>query len=323
MCGIAGIIQREPLCHKEQVHQMIDVLAHRRLAIIDTSEAAAQPLHYTPPSGFLHRYTIVYNGEIYNYPELREQLEKEGYSFHTRSDTEVIVAAYDHWDEDCLIRFDGMFAFAIWDEEEKELFAARDRFGEKPFCYHFEKGVISFASEMKALWAAGINRTVNLKMLFNYITIGYVDNPERPEETFYEHVYRFPPASSLFFYPATGELIIDQYWELSVEENNKISDEEAVEQFSLLLSTSLQRRLRSDMPVGTSLSGGLDSSAIAALINSTNNRSFSQHCFTAVFPGFEKDETGFSKLIAGKFDLHQHMVNVAGEDLIHDWKTFC
>jgi asparagine synthase (glutamine-hydrolysing) len=343
MCGIAGIIQRDPLYRKEQVHQMIDALAHRgpdgegiwqnangtallghrRLAIIDTSEDAAQPLHYTPPSGFLHRYSIVYNGEIYNYPELKDQLKKAGYTFHTQSDTEVIVAAYDHWDEDCLARFDGMFAFAIWDEEEKELFAARDRFGEKPFFYSVEKGTLAFASEIKALWAAGLQRTVNLKMLFNFITIGYVDNPERPEETFYEHIYRLPPASSLFFYPATGELVIDQYWELSAEENDQIKEEEAIMKFSQLLSTSVQRRLRSDMPVGTSLSGGLDSSAISALINSTNNTSFSQHCFTAVFPGFEKDETGFSKLIADKFSLHQHKVNVTGEDLLHEWNKFC
>lgn len=343
MCGIAGIIQREPSYRKEQVHQMIDALSHRgpdgegvwqnqsgtallghrRLAIIDTSDAAAQPLHYTPPSGLQNRYTIVYNGEIYNYPELKQQLEKTGYSFHTQSDTEVIIAAYDHWDEDCLNYFDGMFAFAIWDEEEQELFAARDRFGEKPFFYSFEKGTLSFASEMKALWASGLNRTVNLKMLFNFITIGYVDNPERPEETFYERVYRLPPASSLFFYPATGELVIDQYWELSAEENSKISDEEAIARFSHLLTTSVQRRLRSDMPVGTSLSGGLDSSAIAALINTTHNSSFSQHCFTAVFPGFAKDETAFSKQIAGKFNLHQHTVNVTGEDLVHAWENFC
>lgn len=343
MCGIAGIIQREPLHRKEKVHQMMQVLSHRgpdgeglwqndtgtailghrRLAIIDTSDAAAQPLHYTSQSGFVNRYSIVYNGEIYNYPELKQQLEKHGYSFNTRSDTEVILAAYDHWDEECVSYFDGMFAFAIWDEEEQELFAARDRFGEKPFFYMHEKGSLFFASEMKAIWATGTHRSVNLKMLFNFITIGYADNPERPEETFFDNICQLPPASTLFFYPAQGELVTGKYWELSLDNTQKIGDEEATERFAQLLNTSVQRRLRSDVPVGTSLSGGLDSSAIVSMINDSGHSSFSQHCFTAGFPGFEKDETHFSRLVADKFSLHQHTTAVTANDLIGNWRSFC
>ena len=117
------------------------------------------------------------------------------------------------WNDECIEHFDGMFAFAIWDEKEKELFAARDRFGEKPFFYYFNNDQLVFASEMKALWAAGIPRIPNLKMLFNYITIGYVDNPERPEETFFENIFKLPPASTLYFTPATKELIIEKYWD--------------------------------------------------------------------------------------------------------------
>ena len=126
------------------------------------------------------RYTIIHNGEIYNYIELKEELKKKGYSFHSQTDTEVIIAAYDCWQDECVDYFDGMFAFAIWDEKKKELFAARDRFGEKPFFYYFDGNQFFFASEMKALWAAGIERTPNQKMLFNFITIGYTDNPEQP-----------------------------------------------------------------------------------------------------------------------------------------------
>ena len=152
MCGIAGIIQTQPSRYNnEHIKKMTDALAHRgpdgegfwqnedgssllghrRLSVIDLSAAAGQPMNY------LGRYSIIHNGEVYNYLELKDELKKKGYTFYTASDTEVIVAAYDCWKENCVDHFDGMFAFAIWDEKEKELFAARDRFGEKPFFYFF------------------------------------------------------------------------------------------------------------------------------------------------------------------------------------------
>src|SRR6185369_12610818 len=155
---------------------------------------------------------------IYNYIELREELQKKGYSFRTQSDTEVILAAYDHWKADCVEHFEGMFAFAIWDEKEKELFAARDRLGEKPFFYWFNKEKFLFASEMKALWAAGIQKTINPRLLFNFISIGYTDNPDQPSETFYEGISKLPPATILRFKPATNELILENYWDIDPEE---------------------------------------------------------------------------------------------------------
>ena len=203
MCGIAGIIQQDPSTYsKEHLKRMTDALAHRgpdgegfwqnnpgnillghrRLSIIDLSDAGKQPLHY------LNRYTIIHNGEIYNYIELKEELQKKGYAFQTQTDTEVIAAAYDHWQQECVEYFDGMFAFAIWDNADEVLFVARDRFGEKPLFYFYDSKNFLFASEMKALWAAGVERRPNLKMLFNFITIGYVDNPEQPEETFFENI---------------------------------------------------------------------------------------------------------------------------------------
>ncbi len=348
MCGIAGIIQADT--NQYSIHhlkKMTDALihrgpdgdglwrndngrvqlGHRRLSIIDLSKAAAQPMHFVPSSSKRwaegNHYTIIHNGEIYNYIEIRQELEKEGYSFHTQSDTEVILAAYDFWYDECVEHFDGMFAFAIWDEKEQELFAARDRFGEKPFFYHCNKKQFVFASEMKALWAAGIERKANLQMLFNYITIGYVDNPERPEETFFENIFKLPPASRLFYKPSSGELAIEKYWEIDTNaRNKKISDAEAIERFLSLFTTSIKRRLRSDVSIGTSLSGGLDSSSIVAAVAPlvTGHSTFST--FTASFPGFEKDELPFSGMIAKLFSLPQHICTVAGQDLVNNWEKF-
>ena len=156
------------------------MLGHRRLAILDLRVEASQPMHFEAGDPARPEFSIVHNGEIYNYIELRKQLRNEGYNFKTESDTEVILAAYDFWREECVEKFDGMFAFAIWDQHRQELFAARDRFGEKPFYFHFDQQKFLFASEMKALWAAGVPRRPNQRMLFNYLTIGYTDNPNQP-----------------------------------------------------------------------------------------------------------------------------------------------
>ena len=191
MCGIAGILSTslEPIADvhlKKMINAIVHrgpdgegiwsnekqniLLGHRRLSIIDLSENAAQPMRY------LNRYTIVHNGEIYNYVELKEFLTDKGYTFQSQSDTEVILAAYDFWKEDCLKHFDGMFSFAVWDEKEQQLFAARDRFGEKPFYYYEDDRYLIFASEMKALWATGVEKSIDEKMLLNYFTLGYVQN---------------------------------------------------------------------------------------------------------------------------------------------------
>ena len=337
MCGIAGIIQSSELFEMHHLKQMTSALAHRgpdgeahwqddsghvllghrRLAIIDRSPAAAQPMHY------LDRYTIIHNGEIYNYIELRKELQNEGYSFRTQSDTEVILAAYDHWEEECVEHFDGMFAFGIWDKQEQEFFVARDRFGEKPFYYFQDRDTFIFASEMKAIWASGVRRTPNLKMLFNFITIGYVDNPAAPEETFFERIFRLPPASRLYYTPATGELSIERYWDIDTGEQDKeITIPDAIERFQHLLTASVRRRLRSDTAIGTSLSGGLDSSTIAAIIDRVKMTGQAQKCFTASFPGFEKDESHFARLIADRYHLDQHTVSISADDLITDWQRF-
>ncbi len=299
-------------------------LGHRRLSVIDPSKEAAQPMHFA--AGRAQdgdSYTIVHNGEIYNYVEIRETLRKKGYVFRTQSDTEVILAAFDFWNSECIEYFDGMFAFAIWDEKEKELFVARDRFGEKPLFYYLNDNQFLFASEMKALWAAGAPRVANLKMLFNYITIGYVDNPERPEETFFENIFKLPAASTLSYRPSSNELIIEKYWDLDTEDQrSKIADQEAIEEFQKLFTTSTKRRLRSDVSVGTSLSGGLDSSSVVAAIVPLTSGSPPLKVFTAGFPGFEKDELGFSGKIVEKFGLSQHICALTADDLVNNWNNF-
>lgn len=332
MCGIAGIISRNPnQVSTERLQQMTNALAHRgpdgegfwinatnnvgfghrRLAIIDLSEAGKQPMHYR------NRYSITYNGELYNYVELKAELLQKGYHFHTQTDTEVLLAAYDCWKEQCLQQFDGMFAFAIWDEQEQNLFAARDRFGEKPFYYNFDGEQFAFASEMKALWAAGIERSVDHSMLLNYLALGWVKNPANLSQTFYQNISSLPQAHYLQLNLRDGANEIVQYWDLDKQTTISISEEEAAEQLLHLLSTSVKRRLRSDVEAGTSLSGGLDSSSIAAMIKNQKPNSKFQ-TFTASFPGFEKDETRHAKEVAAHLQLQQHVVTPTADALLSD-----
>lgn len=334
MCGIAGIISPNiSLTSNERLKKMTDALAHRgpdgegnwnnssgtvslghrRLSIIDLSNTGHQPMHY------LDRYTIIHNGEIYNYIELKDELSKKGYSFKSKTDTEVIVAAYDCWQDECVDYFDGMFAFAIWDEKEKELFVSRDRFGEKPFYYYFDNSQFVFASEMKALWAAGIDRTPNRKMLFNYITIGYSANPQNPGETFFENIHKLPASHSLVYSAKDLELEIWKYWDIQVDlGKNKINDVDAIEKFTNLFQSSVKRRLRSDVEIGTSLSGGLDSSSIIATILPFIESGSKFKSFTASFPGFEKDESAYAKQVADKFNLQQQQIEISEKDLLAD-----
>lgn len=339
MCGIAGIIQLNPAGYTQaDSEKMANALAHRgpdgqaywqnenntvlfshrRLAIIDLNANAAQPMHYN------NRYTIVHNGEIYNYIELKDELQKKGYQFLTSSDTEVILAAYQEYKENCIQFFEGMFAFVIWDEKEKELFACRDRFGEKPFFYYTDekRKVFLFGSEIKALWAAGVKKEMNLKMLFNFLTIGYTDNPNNPDETFYEGISKLPAAHFLKLKLNEGfEISIENYWDIDLSVKNKsISDKEAIERFSELLTSSVKKRFRSDVPAGTSLSGGLDSSSIVAISSLINSNSDSHKCFTAVFPGFENDETLFSQKVAAQFKREHFTTSPSSNDLINDFQ---
>ncbi len=298
-------------------------LGHRRLSIIDLSNAAAQPMQYAG------RYQLVHNGEIYNYLEIRSFLSNKGYNFTTQSDTEVILAAYDFWKEKCLQQFDGMFAFAIWDEKEQKLFVARDRFGEKPFYYYEDETHFIFASEMKALFAIGIEKLIDNKMLLNYITLGHVQNCIDKEQTFYEDIYALPPAHYLTYIPGANQLSkTTRYWTINKELKIDISPSYAIDKFTELFKSSVKRRLRSDVSLGTSLSGGLDSSTIAATIvslqnNNNGNGAQTLQTFSAVFPGFKNDESNYIDLVSKNLDIRNHQAKPTANDLVNDFEKLC
>ena len=305
MCGIAGIFSftdkpvtisdlklmsdairhRGPDGEGQWVNSTNKIgLAHRRLSIIDLSEQANQPMHYA--NG---RYTIAFNGEIYNYIELKKQLVDKGYSFKTQSDTEVLMALYDLKKEDCLKELDGMFAFTIWDEQTQQLFCARDRFGEKPFYFHQSNNRFYFASEMKALFAAGVHKSLSDKRLYYYLSYNTVEDPFDNTSTFYNNVFQLEPSHYLVI-KKDSTIIKKKYWDINVVEDNTITFDAAVSKFYSLFETSIKRRLRSDVAVGSSLSGGLDSSSIVLLIDSLKEKGQIQKTFSARFKNFAKDE---------------------------------
>ena len=336
MCGIAGIITKDTSeLTINRLKKMTDIIAHRgpdgdgqwisadgqvglghrRLSIIDLSHEADQPMHY------LGRYSIVFNGEIYNYIELKEILIKQGYVFKTQSDTEVLMALYDRDKENCLQLLDGMFSFVLYDAQENNVFCARDRFGEKPFFYSYEKGqYFLFGSEMKCLWAGGIAKEVNNKMLFNYLSFGYIENPQDLSETFYSNYTRLEHSHYIKISLDTLEINIQKYYDIDWKNiNDSISVEQAKTTFHELFYTSIKRRLRSDVSVGSSLSGGLDSSLVVCVIDElkkgTNQK---QNTFSAVFPGFKKDERKFMDYVIAKTNVEPHFVTPNDEGLIHD-----
>lgn len=336
MCGIAAIISPTKIENPQQHltaataslihrgpeqqqywinHEETVGLGHSRLCIIDPEPRSNQPLRY------LDRYLIIYNGELYNYLELKKELEKKGLHFNTESDTEVIVASYHALKKDCLQTFDGMFAFAIWDEQEKVLFAARDRFGEKPFFFFYNEKKFLIGSEIKALWALGIPKHVNETMLYNYLSIGYTSNPFNPQETFYQEIQKLPAASILEYSLKTHKLVIEKYWDLEIIENKSITLQQATEQFVGLFKESIRKRLRSDVAIGTSLSGGLDSSSIVALCAQQASQQYTHKCFTASFPGFDKTEDNYALLVAKQFGLQHHLISIDDEDLLKDFNT--
>jgi asparagine synthase (glutamine-hydrolysing) len=236
-------------------------LGHRRLSIIDLTHAADQPMF--DASGDL---ALVYNGEIYNYVELREELRAAGRTFATQSDTEVLIAAYERWGVACLARLNGMFAFALWDGRRRALFLARDRFGEKPLFYApLAGGGYAFASEMKALFAhPGVQASPNESVVADYIGGNFYEDGE---ETMFEGVTRLPPAHAMLVGDDGAMRRRWRYWTPDYSPIEDGYDEEAaVERFRELLEQSVRMRLRSDVPVGTSLSGGLDSSTIVCLL---------------------------------------------------------
>jgi asparagine synthase (glutamine-hydrolysing) len=279
--------------------------AHRRLSIIDLSEKAGQPMH------FRSRYTIVYNGEIYNYIELRQSLIKNGYTFQTDSDTEVILASYDFLKEKCLETFDGMFAFAIWDEKEKRLFCARDRYAEKPFHYSFSKNHFIFSSEIKTLFKAAVEKKIDRKKVEAYL---HHNEAIYFDQTFFEGIKKLPHAH--YAIVEKGNISIYPYYKL----NNSVihryqKDEDYVDHFLNLFELSIKRRLRSDVPIGSSFSGGLDSSGIVCDLHKLYPN-LNYKLFSARFEDKEKDEGKWMKYVVDHTTFEQVNVTIIPENIV-------
>jgi asparagine synthase (glutamine-hydrolysing) len=231
-------------------------LGSRRLAILDVSSLGNMPMEIDDGA-----FCVVFNGEIYNYKEVRQQLEPRGHAFRTGTDTEVILRAYQEWGEECLQHFNGMWSFAIWDRAKQKLFCARDRFGVKPFYYTVFGGRFYFGSEIKQITqASGMPRRANPRTVFHFLEWGLLDCSS---ETFFEGVYQLQGGHCLTLdlqHPI--QPVIRRYWELIVEPEQELSVKKATEEFQARFESAVKLRLRSDVPVGVCLSGGLDSSAI-------------------------------------------------------------
>lgn len=274
MCGIIGYISKIKPIDRKLFERMTDILehrgpddrgtfyrnkvalGHRRLSIIDLSEKGNQPMHY------MNKYVIVLNGEIYNYLEIKEELAAEGYRFNSKTDTEVVVASYDKWGFECLNRFNGMWAFAIYDIENETLFCSRDRFGIKPFYYAIINDSFVFASEIKAILPLLNDKpTANISRVLDNILYGVFDHTT---DTLFEHIYQIKPGH-LLFVKSNLEIAIRSFYDIGSIIQNKNSYNENVLRLKELFQDSVRLRLRSDVPIGSCLSGGLDSSSIVCV----------------------------------------------------------
>jgi asparagine synthase (glutamine-hydrolysing) len=338
MCGIVGIVSSRGI-NKTNLDVMNSTMfhrgpdgsglhvedgfgfGHRRLAIVDLSDAGHQPMRY------LDRYVITYNGEIYNSPELRSDLENRGYEFFSNTDTEVIMAAYDCWGDACFNKFNGMWAFCIFDGIKNEFILSRDRFGIKPLYYWFDGESFVFASEIKALLAYrhfGEPRA-NLAYLETYLDSG---PREQAKETAFQGIYRFDTSSyvvsareELF----SGKFTPRKFWEFRPNVENVKFSEQKLERYARryreLLKDSVRLRLRADVKVGSALSGGIDSSSIVSLINELHQQSglsAMQETFSSVYkqPGTAScDESEYIDELADYLNVHSNQIEPRSEDI--------
>jgi asparagine synthase (glutamine-hydrolysing) len=309
MCGICGYINFDDRrsAGADRISQMMEslkhrgpdghghyicnnvALGHRRLSIIDI-ETGDQPMFSDD-----RQLVIVYNGEIYNYIELRDELKKKGYIFNTESDTEVILNAYREWGMSCVDTFNGVWAFALWDIQNKRLFCSRDRLGEKPFFYTFYDNAFVFGSEIKALFSWGIPRQFRWELLDIYLSLTYIPAPY----TFFNNINKLLPGHSLCI--ENGSCKITKYWDINfpVDSEMRTDENNIIKEFEQLFFDAVRIRMRSDVPYGAFLSGGLDSGSIVAAM-----AKFSQvpiKTFTIGFRSDDKDERPYARMVAQKF----------------------
>jgi asparagine synthase (glutamine-hydrolysing) len=281
MCGITGVLNlnKKPISN-ELIQKMTDIVRYRgpdgeeiwtdefvgfghcRLAIIDLSALAAQPMHY-------ENYTITYNGEVYNFQQIRIELEAKGYKFKSKSDTEVILKSYIEWGEDCVYKFNGMFAFAIWNKKEKKLFLARDRYGIKPLYYYSKDDIFVFASEIKSiLQHPGVTASVSIPALNEYFSFQNIFS----DITLFNGIKLLAAGSKLSIeLEKSASPKIEKYWDYDFIEEDKLSAEEYTEELTRLFEVAVKRQLISDVEIGTYLSGGIDSGSVTCLVSKNFN----------------------------------------------------
>jgi asparagine synthase (glutamine-hydrolysing) len=316
MCGIAGFVGFED---RQLLERMMDLLVHRgpddfgcyyneevalghrRLSIIDP-KGGKEPIFNEDRS-----LCIVFNGEIYNFRQIRKELEEKGHRFYTKTDTEVVVHAYEEEGVECVRGLNGMFAFAIWDEGRRRLFLARDRLGIKPLYYYIGDGKIIFASETKAiLESREVDRSLDLVSLDRFLTLRYVPGPH----TLFRSIKRLPPGSILLF--EDGRANIRKYWDIPIGDCHDISEKEAPLKFFSIFEDSVRLRLMSDVPLGAFLSGGIDSSSIVGLMHHLGV--YPIRTFVVGF-GTQDDEVSKAKEIADDFEAEHHQIQMGEDDL--------
>jgi asparagine synthase (glutamine-hydrolysing) len=336
MCGICGIININNNPVKEvQIREMMQVQKHRgpdddglyikdnlglgfvRLSILDLSAAGHQPMFSDDG-----KYVVVYNGEIFNYLELRLELIEKGYFFKTDTDTEVLINSYKEWGEECQHKFNGMWSFAIYDIENNNIFFSRDRYGIKPFYFYQDKNIFAFASEIPSLLKIIPQKVqVNEKAIYDYLVFNRTD---QNEETFFKNIFKLKHGHCLSILAINKTVRIDpsrQWYNLKKAVNNKLKSGINADQFKELFYDAIQLRLRSDVPVGVSLSGGLDSSAIVStLLNYFDKKDL--YTFSAIYEkGQFGDETAFIKLYEDTIK-NMFYINPTSDSLLDDLKKF-
>lgn len=326
MCGISGIwnkisVRREEiesmtqaLAHRgpdaQEVYVTADqtiALGHRRLSVIDLSNSANQPMHSSDG-----RYVIVFNGEIYNFISLRNKLTKEGYKFRTSSDTEVLLRAFEKWGKEVFQYLEGMFAFAILDTKDRKIFLARDRMGKKPLFYYLSGELFLFASEIKAIRAnPQCQSEVNIQALYDFLRLGYVPASETP----WRNMHKLPPGSWAEV-RSPSEIQIQKYWDVadSGHQEMVVSDKDVLNQFHLLLSDAVAKRLRSDVPLGALLSGGTDSSLVCAIANEQLNGKLKT--FNIGFDDKRYDESKYANQVAKVLNTDHYTFHLSSEEAI-------
>ncbi|MDO9000955.1 MAG: asparagine synthase (glutamine-hydrolyzing) [Bacteroidota bacterium] len=332
MCGISGIINlNHQTILEASIKKMMLKIKHRgpddegtfldkniglgfvRLSILDLSPAGHQPMHSSDDE-----LVIVFNGEIFNYIELREELKQQGYTFKTQTDTEVLLNAYKAWGQDCLHKLNGMWAFVIYDKKNNTVFASRDRYGIKPFYYTIENGKFIFASEIPAILEVSENQiSANNHAIFDFLVFNRTD---QSEETFFENIYKLKHGHSIFIElnNTKSKFRVEKWYDLRTNLKEAFSSKE---EYYKLFKDSVELRMRSDVPVGVCLSGGLDSSSILSVLL-TEKKNEDINTFSAIYKKGEKgDESEFIDLYKDKVK-HMHFTTPDGEALLNDLDSF-